>query len=195
LEEEATSPCLWTTPFQVRLAFVTIGIDSTSGSLFCSFPYVATTLKESQEIKKLNQIWQSIPNKRMSDKGAIAKDAKACKKYCFFDREQTKNITNSMNTLIARYDEYKNNSYYLSLALSKDIYNSMKASNTPPMPNARLDLSLTESKENENTRPESKSSDSTGTSSKSTPHYRLSEGVTFAEITNKLNCVVGKNFR
>ena len=130
----------------------------------------------------------------MSNLGASSKPHKAETKMHFSNPAQLVAVMNAMTSMITRYAEIKENSYYLPLALSKDIYNSMKAANVPPMPAPHLNLSVVDNKRDENSRPECKSTDSTCCSGKSGNHYRLSEGVTFAEITNKLNCYVGENF-
>ena len=94
---------------------------------------------------------------------------------------------------LARYVDYQDNLYFLSLAVSRDVYNAIKCTPAAPIMKAesgRLKLQGNE----ENFVGECKSGASTGTSIGETgPYYRLSENVTFAEITNKLNFDFARN--
>lgn len=158
------------------------------GVFGCGFPYVPTNMKESMEMRKLSQIWQSIPNTRISAVLQAAAKFRP-KTFALAGAVQGETLRSATNAVLARYAEYRDNSYFLSLALSRDIYDAVR---TQPAGAPRLPIGLCSdlTKTAESDEATACSGCSTGTST-GRAHYRLSENVTFAEITNRLNCGMG----
>ncbi len=146
----------------------------------CSFPYVATTFKESQEIRKLNLIWQSIPNCKV---GRVApgttkpQSSKTEPTFSLSSAVSTDMIASSLNKLMSKYNEFTENAYFMAVAVSKDIQTSVYQHNAPTM--LALKNSILE-RENSG----SLSNCSTGTGRSRVRAF--GENTTFAEITNKI---------
>ena len=190
LTRQDTCRFLWIVLSPVRFLQFLTTLDSSAAQTFCSFPYIPSTYKESLEIRKLNQIWQTVPNKRISQQTSSNSSSRKQNKKSLHGSIPQKTINSAMSSILSRYSEYAENSYFLSLAMTRDIYNSIKENNV---------INLKETDENTPlTRADSTSSVSTccsGTNSTKASHYRLSENVTFAEITNRLNnCCVSNNY-
>ncbi len=152
------------------------------------YPPTPTTLAESLAMQKLSQIWQTLPNARTiggTDRATTpSRRQLASMLHSYIDQ--------SIALLVYRYTQYRTNPYYMSLAISKDIYESLKTSNTAIPVTPRLDLSALRQDENSRSGGLSRSSTSTcdsnsGCHSVKVTSCRLAEGATFAEITNKLN--------
>ena len=119
------SPYLWTIPFLVHHGTKPI-LESPNSKSVCSFPYVATTFKESQEIRKLNLIWQSIPNGKV---GRVSSNAKKNdSKISLSNSVNMDGITTGLKKLLDKYVEYAENSHFLAIAVSKDIHSSIRQS-------------------------------------------------------------------
>ncbi len=126
-------------------------------------------------MRKLAQIWQNVPNRRIGP----ARQARICTSV------SGESISSAMGAVLGRYAEYQDNGYFMSLVVSRDIYKAVMGKTTENIsPAINLKCALDT---NEGT---TCSGNSTATSS---GRYRLAENVTFAEITNRLNCGLNGN--
>lgn len=146
------------------------------------------TLEESQAMVKLSQIWNSVPNCKISS------SERSNKKTMLLNSVTLQQIQNSMSSICSRYSENMNNPYYIALAISRDIYDSIKNRDAKQSANVSLNLKSIASTPDENS---CLSKDSTGSSNSNKKKennkenkYHLSQNVTFSEITNQVNAKI-----
>ena len=125
-----------------------------------SFPYIPTTYEQSQEILKLNRIWQSIPN------GRLGISSKTLKQTIILKNSITeKIITNGIDTMIKKYKSVIEDDIKLSMVVADDIANSIFE-----LSEAKLENEY-KSKDHENSK----------------RMQRRTTDVTFAEISNHIS--------
>lgn len=129
--------------------------------------------KKSEAMQKLSSIWNKIPNGRMPCQLPI--------KATLSDPATLKKMKNIMTCICTKYSEHVNNEHALALTVCRDIYNSIKAQDN------KHDLNLINAS-SEVITPQTCSSDSNGQSkTKDEKIYRLSQDISFADITSQLN--------
>ena len=92
-----------------------------------------TTCKKSEEMVKLNLIWNSIPN------GKVGQNKTSSKKVDLSNTIKENEVFDAINTLTNRYQVYLSNGCYLAMVISKDIENSINYRNFIGKENIRLE--------------------------------------------------------